>query len=218
MVNHELFALFGQEEQKRLASLLEMGLDGVPTGMTPFQIKHFVLNRQEFPTDFAQFQQAKLELYQRIQTLLDLYYQHREAKAKIKLAEGKTEELEKKPDGKIKEAEIELQMIEAEKNQLQIVSIKKQAMDKLNEMIAFGETYKKFKKFDELSLEELSRHEEEYWRIKSAYYPELLERYGLTPSGFMSLPHEEGGLQALIEIQQKQLNPPKGTRRRCKVK
>jgi hypothetical protein len=202
------------DNKEGIASLFDFNLNGVSTSMSPFQIRFFVLNKREFPTDFAQFQQSKLELYQRIQILFDLYYQFREASANIKLSEGKIEQLENEPDGKIKEANIELQKIEIEKNKFKILSIKKQAMDKLNEMIVFGETYKKFKKFDEMKPEEIAKNEEEAFRIKSAYYPELLERYGLTPSGFLKLPHENGGLEALIDIQQKQLNPPKGYRKR----
>ena len=57
---------------------------------------------------------------------------------------------------------------------------------------------------------ELDKHEEENWKIKSVYYPELPERYGLTPSGFLKLPHENGGLNALIALQKKALNLPKG--------
>ncbi len=32
--------------------------------------------------------------------------------------------------------------------------------------------------------------EDEYWEIKSMYYPELIERYCLTKDGFLKLPHE----------------------------
>jgi hypothetical protein len=208
-----LSVLFDNNKEA-ISSLFNFNFDGAPTCMSAFQIRRFVLNRREFPTDFAQFQQAKLELYQRIQILFDLYFQFREANAQIKLAEGKIEQLEKEPDGKIKEANIELQKIEIEKNKFKIINIKKQAMDKLNEMLVFGETYKKFKKFDEMKPEELAKHEEESWRIKSAYFLELHERYGLTPSGFLKLPHENGGLKALIDIQQKKLNPPKGYRKK----
>jgi len=212
----KILSLFDEkfEKRKEIEQLLEINLDGFFAHMTPFQIQHFVFNKKEFPTDFAQFQQAKLELYHRIQTLFDLYYQFRKANAEVKLAEGTIEGLEKEPDGKTKEAKVELQKIEIEKNKFQIVGIKKQAMDKVNEMVVFADTYQKFKKFDEMTAEELAKYEEEVWRIKSAYYPELPERYGLTPSGFIKLPHENGGLQALIEMQQRQLNPPKGTRGR----
>ena len=120
------------------------------------------------------------------------------------------EELQREKGGKIKEARIELKKIEIEKNNFQIVNIKKIAKDKLNEALVFYKVYQKYKKFDEMDTAELAKHEEENWKIKSVYYPELPERYGLTPSGFLKLPHENGGLNALIALQKKALNPPKG--------
>lgn len=189
--------LFENSDSDRLKPLLEIDFKGVTLGMTPFQIRHFVLNRKEFCTDFAQFQQAKLELYHRVMVLFDLYYQYRKASAEIKLAEGEIERLMNEPDGKIKEAKIELQEIEIEKNQFQILNIKKQAKDKLAEALVFYDVYQRYKYFDEMSKEELEKYEEESWKIKSAYYPELTERYGLTPNGILKLPHEEGGIEAL---------------------
>lgn len=189
--------------------LFELNLDGVQTCMTPFQIQHFVLNRQEFTTDFAQFQQAKLELYQRQQIFYDLYYQYRKAQAEIKLFEAENEELQKQPDGKIKEAKLELKQIEVDKSQWQLASIKKQAADKLREALVFLKTYTAYKKFDKMKQEELAKYEEESWRIKSAYYSELKERYGLTPTGFLQLPHERGGLKALIEQENLRLKEAK---------
>ena len=203
----ELYALVDNENA---SELFNFNLNGVQTCMTPFQIEHFVLNKKEFPTDFAQFQQAKLELYHQLQTLFERLFDYREKKANIKLMEGEIEELQREKGGKIKEARIELKKIEIEKNNFQIVNIKKIAKDKLNEALVFYKVYQKYKKFDEMDTAELAKHEEENWKIKSVYYPELLERYGLTPSGFLKLPHENGGLNALIALQEKVLNLPKG--------
>ena len=202
----ELYALVDNENA---SELFNFNLNGVQTCMTPFQIEHFVLNKKEFPTDFAQFQQAKLELYQQLQTLFERLFDYREKKANIKLVEGEIEELQREKGGKIKEARIELKKIEIEKNNFQIGNIKKIAKDKLNEALVFYKVYQKYKKFDEMDTAELAKYEEENWKIKSVYYPELPERYGLTPSGFLKLPHENGGLNALIALQKKALNPPR---------
>ena len=180
---------------------LNIKIDGLTFGMTDFQINNFVLNKQEFPTPYSQFLQARMEIHTRINTFIDQYYQYRECLAKILLAEGKMEKIEKEETyPKIKEAKIELQRIEIEKNGLRMDSIKKQAEDKMKELQVFYETYKKHRHFETDLPEEIQAKEEEYWRIKSGYYPELRDRYGLTPSGFITLPHETGGLKKLIEL------------------
>ncbi len=184
-------------DQKSIEFLSEIEMDGVQLGMTPFQIQHFVLNRREFTTDFAQFQQAKLELYHRLQNLFDLYYQRRTARANILLAEGTIENLERKKPGKIRDAKIELQKVELDRNNFTLLNIQHTAMEKLKEASVFKKVYDKYKKFDSMKPEEIAKLEEEAWRIKSAYYPELGERYGLTPSGFLALPHEKNGIKEL---------------------
>lgn len=184
--------------------LFDINLNNIKLGMTEFQIKNFVLNKKEFTNPLFIFHQTKLELFNRIQSIHDLYYQYKTFKAKIKLAEGRIEELKTKRDisnEKIREAKIELQELEIEKSNIAIINIKKQAQEKLNETLIFYEIFKEYELLDCATTEELKRLEEEGWKIKSAYYPELLERYGLTPKGFLSLPHENGGLKVLIEIQ-----------------
>lgn len=184
-------------DRKSIGFLSELELDGVQLGMTPFQIEHFVLNRREFTTDFARFQQAKLELYHRLQTLFDLYYQHRTARANILLAEGTIEDLQRQKPGKTKDSRIELQKIEIERNNLMLLNIRHTAGEKLREAAVFKKVYDRYKKFDSMKPKEMAKLEEEAWRIKSAYYPELKERYGLTPEGFLKLPHEKNGIKNL---------------------
>ena len=204
MIDNKITSLlFGNNKEIEKISI---DLSGIQLGMSSFQIYNFVLNKKEFPTEFAQFQQAKMELYTRVQTFDDLYYQYRKANAKMKLAEATIEDLEISTNisQKMKDAKIELQEIEIEKNKLAIINIKKQATEKLSEALTFYEVYKKYQHFEKLSDKEISEHEIESWKIKSAYYPELLERYGLTPNGFLQLPHERGGLEKLIENMEKE--------------
>ncbi|GEM_PF-3584204 len=195
-MDKNILVIFDDKEGEKLADL---SLKGVQTSMTPFQINHFVLNRQEFTTDFARFQQAKFELYKRVQNFYDLYYQYREASAEIDLLNAEIEQTGKSVS-KTKEAKTELKRIAVERHKFKIACIKKEASDRLEEALVFLAVYEKHKHFDELSREEMEKHEEEAWRIKSAYYPELRDRYGLTPKGFLKLPHEGGrGLKGLIE-------------------
>lgn len=188
-----------------------MKIEGLTFGMTPFQINHFVLNKQEFPTPYSQFLQARIEIYTRVNTFIDFYYQYRECLAKIRLAEGRIQQMESESNEKIswsqaqafkeiKEARLELQRIEIEKNRLRLNSIQSQAEDKMREIQVFYETYKKHRHFETDPPEEIQMAEEEYWKTKSGYYPELRDRYGLTPAGFLTLPHENGGLETLIRL------------------
>ena len=180
---------------------LNIKIDGLTFEMTEFQINHFVLNKQEFPTPYSQFLQARMEIHTRVNTFIDQYYQYRECLAKILLSEGRMEKIEKEETYlKIKEAKLELQRIEIEKNGLRMNSIRSHAEDKIRELQVFYETYKKHRHFETDPPEEIKAAEEEYWKTKSAYYPELRDRYGLTPSGFITLPHENGGLEKLIEL------------------
>lgn len=201
--NNELLTLFNEKSDvDNLKEILDIDTGKVPLGMTKFQIENFVLNKREFPTDLMKFQQAKMEIYTRIQSFADMYYQYREAKAKIKLAEGRIEDLKNNSPNlniKIKDAKIELQEIEIEKNQYSLKSIQHTAKEKLKEAAIFYKTYSEFRNFELLNTEELAKLEEEGWRIKSQYYPELQQRYCLTPQGFISLPHEQDRLKVLTE-------------------
>lgn len=181
--------------------ITDIDIGRIPIGMTQFQIENFVLNRKEFSTPLMQYSQAKMELYSRINIFVDDWYQLREAKAKIMLAEGRIEELNanKELNSKIREAKIELQQIEIDKNQFKLGNIEKQAKDKLREAIVFHNTFNKYRYLEDLPKEELDKMEEEGWRIKSAYYHELVDRYGLTPRGQIEYPHEIEGLSGLLK-------------------
>lgn len=191
------------DDASALSPLMELDIRGVRLGMSEFQLEHFVLNRREFPTDFAQFMQAKLELHHRVNVLFDLWYRYRKALAEIKLAEGEIEKIECEEDKfvTLREAKIELQRLEIEKNGFIMRSLKQEASDKLSEALFFARIYKQLNSFEKMTREEIARFEEETWKIKSAYYSELQERYGLFPHGFEKLPHEKGGLKSLIETQ-----------------
>lgn len=184
----------------------------VSSGMSAFQINHFVLNRQEFPNDYAQFLQARTELYLRANIIIDLYFQYRECAAKIKLAQGRIEKTQKEEQiPKIKEAKTELQNIEIDKNRFRMDIIKNQAEEKVKEASVFYKVYSQNKHFETDAPEQVQKAEEEYWKMKSAYYPELWQRYCLTPEGFKKLPHELGGLDALADSFRKSL--PSGRKR-----
>jgi hypothetical protein len=167
-------------------------------GMSEFQIKHFVLNRKEFPTDFSQFNQSKFEMGSRLMTLIDLGLKYKKNNIKIELLQ---ERIKSTFPTKSKETELlnKLKEIDIERLRLSNESLVHQANKSALEIKSFYAIYKKFEKFNDISDEEAKKLEKEDWLIKSGYYVELQQRYGLTPEGFHLLPHEQGGLQKLIE-------------------
>lgn len=196
---------------EKIREIFSIDLAFIPaeSGMSEFQLKHFLISEREFPTDLMKFRHAKFEIKHRRNIFIDLYYQYRESEAKIKLAEGEIEDFQSVQDShninsgtnqKIKDAKIELQRIEIEKNRYKIHTIEEEAAKILTETKIIYDIYNKFKKFDEMSKEELLELEEDGWKVKSAYYPELQERYWLTPEGFEKLPHENGGLKTLLNF------------------
>ncbi len=167
-------------------------LEKINLGMTELQINYFVLNRKEFTNDFALFKQAKFELYSRIQVLTDLYYEYKTTLAKDKLYIGEYKEasVTNYANNDIKEGKLELILIKTERNNIKTINIRKQIQDKLKEANSFYKVYKKYKYIEELSEEEIKKLEEESWKIKTCYYPELTARYNFTPSGYIPYEHE----------------------------
>ncbi len=214
--SEQILSIFtNNEDKEKISQLIDIDIK-IPIGMTEYQINNFVLNKKEFCTHLFQYQQAKMELFSRVQGFIDSYYQIREAQAKIKLSEGRIEELNNinntntnntntnntNINQKVREAKIDLQQIEIEKNQFKLISIEKQAKEKLREALVFYQTFNQYKYLEDLPQEELNKMEEEGWRIKSAYFPELPSRYNLTPRGRSLYPHEIGGLPLLEQLQE----------------
>lgn len=187
--NHFILDIFQNESRKDLASVLE-NIETVPLGMSEFQINHFVLNGIEFPTDWAKFQHIKLQLRVAIGSLVDMYFQIQEAHATIALAKGQIEELENGVKSKVSSAKQKLRQISIEKNEFKINSVKQTAYEKLREIMCFYALFQNLKKFNSITLEESKQLEEETWKIRAMYNPEFKNRYGLSPAGFLKLPHE----------------------------
>lgn len=186
----------------KLEPLFDIDFNNFYTGMSEFQIKHFVLNRKEFTNDIHQLEQVKFEIWKRIMTFFDMYYQHHKTQAEIELAQGEIEDIESDTslNSKKKNAKITLQRLEIEKNSFISYNTKNEARKILTECSYFYDAYKELKYVEELSPEEKQKLWEEGWHIKSAYDQLLTERYGLTPKGFLRLAHEEGGLKGLLDM------------------
>ena len=183
--------------------LLAIGIPKVPLGMSDYQVKHFVMNFREFPTPFAQYAQSKLEVYSALNAIWDMYYNCRKALLDKALAECEIERLMSAEQTQRTEIEIELQRLEIEKCDFAIANLRLSAMSKLAELKSFMDIYKTYQYLEDESAEALSILEDESWRIKSAYFSDIQERYGLSPGGFGCLPHQMGGIEALLKLEDK---------------
>jgi len=204
----DILTIFDKDklDLSNIEKLFNVDIKGLTFGMTSFQINHFVINKKEFATDFSQFRQSRFEIRNRILTLIDLYYSYREYIINKKLAEGKIEKISAEEKyQKIKDAKIELQLLDIDKNNFKINGALNEATKIMQEIQSLYAVYNKYRQFESLSQNEIDKFEEEYWLLKSAYYPELPERYNLTPAGFIKYPHEvEDGIQKLAYEAKKQ--------------
>ncbi len=180
----QLLVLLNDEQKKLIGSVQLSG------AMTPFQIRHFVLNKREFPTPFAQLQQAKREIIVRRNSLVEASFEYRKALATKEIEEMELEALKAQPPSRLRDAQIALAEIRVQEQAWKAETIKERAQEQLSEVAVFLETYHQHAHLEQESDETLAKLEEEYWRIKSAYYPEMREMYQLTPDGFEALPHE----------------------------
>lgn len=203
-----ILSLFKDNQSKqKIDEIFSIDLSPIPTESTlsQFQVEKLVLNRKEFCTDLMQFRHAKEEIRVRKFLFIDLYYQYKEAEAKILLNEGEIEDLQSNNqiNPKIKEGKIKLLQNEIDKNKFRMQVLDSEAITKLQQAILFYNVYNKYKHFEDASKEDIIKLEEEGWRIKSGYYQELVDRQGITPEGILKFPHEDKGLQGLIEERSK---------------
>mgnify|MGYP003394376882 CR=1 FL=1 len=202
-MSEDILSMFDKEklDLSNIEKMFNVDIKGLTFGLTSFQINNFVLNKREFTTDFAQFKQSRFEIRNRLLVLIDLYYQYREYIINKKLAEGRIEKIKNEEKyEKIKDARVELQQLDIDKNDFRIGGTLNEATKIIQEIQSLYTVYSKYRHFELLPQDKIDKLEEECWLLKSAYYSELPERYNLTPAGFVKYPHEvEGGVQRLIQ-------------------
>jgi len=165
-----------KELYEKIKKLIPEILAKTYLGMTEYQIKNFVLNKKEFPTEWAKLQQAKVELYVRFKNIILLYFDWLEAKAKAKLYE---EQMKALSDSPIDKAKKEIYRVKMLKELFKMDEIVKIVNDKIKESKAFLDVYEKYKHLDNLSEEEQKKLIEDTWRRKVIQMPTVFEeRYG----------------------------------------
>lgn len=206
---NNIVKLFDDPNKELLKSLLDVDIDNLiasTSGTTRFRLLHLTaLGEKESPNDYLKYEQVKIEYYNRIKLFIDLLYQYNKAQADMMVIEAEIDELNinKELSTKLIQAKIAQHNVENDRLEYQIFTIKKIASAKLAELNILKELYDRLKYIDDIPQNEKAKLEEEGYRIKSAYFQELIDRYGLTPQGFIKYPHEEGGLKGLLEVYQK---------------
>jgi hypothetical protein len=82
LVMPDLNLVVGKDNKELCTAVLDM-FQTVPQGMTAFQIENFVLSDKDFPTVDSKWWQAKLELWVRLQNVIQMHYDYRKRVAKI---------------------------------------------------------------------------------------------------------------------------------------
>lgn len=147
-----MFKLILSGQDTSILNEIERFFSDLQLGMSQFQISHFVLNDRDFPLPFSKYRQAKLELWNRYNSLIDLEYDFKKTvleQKKLRVQEQKKKyELHKyrlAPDHTKQEIEIDIDLIvlEREKKETLLLSIKKIAAEKFREMRVFVEEIRK---------------------------------------------------------------------------
>lgn len=80
------------EDQISMIKMVVKKFPSIPQGMTSYQIKMFVFNEEEFPTPYAVYYQAVLEIWVRVQTIMNSIMEIKmtNQRGKIKNAEAQS--------------------------------------------------------------------------------------------------------------------------------
>ena len=83
-MNNKILKIIETTEDKQLFEKIGELFNKFETGATTIQIENFILNNIEFPTNYSKFIQSQLEISNRFNRIIDLYYNLRETEIKIK--------------------------------------------------------------------------------------------------------------------------------------
>lgn len=179
------FELIENVENKELCKSILNMFQTVPQGMTSFQIQNFVLSNKSFPTADSKWWQAKLELWVRVQNVIQMHYDYRKFKAKIKEFTARVLEHQymleanglKSYEIMKSEAIIDRLTVNIEENEFLLVITQKGINDKLKEINAFWEVMQEMGKHMKFSMDDKEEQEESFWLAKSKYDSELINRF-----------------------------------------
>lgn len=184
LIMPDLNLVAGKDNKELCSAVLDM-FQTVPQGMTAFQIQNFVLSDKDFPTVDSKWWQAKLELWVRLQNVIQMHYDHRTRSAKIKeLKADIMEQADIASDLCIKDYEMlraeaiaERLTVEVEENEFSLAMIQKGIGDKMKEMDTFWQAMQDLEGHMQFSKEDKEEQEVAFWTAKSRYDAELTRRF-----------------------------------------
>jgi len=179
----DLSLVTGKDNKELCNAVLKM-FETVPQGMTAFQIHNFVLSNKDFPTADSKWWQAKLELWVRLQNVIQMHYDYRKSKAKKRELLARIEELQDKIIQAEKQytrdkysAHSDILQVEIEENDFSMVMIQKGIGDKTKEMQSFWDAMQHLEGQMQFSKEDKEEQEVAFWLAKSRYDAELTQRF-----------------------------------------
>jgi len=159
-----------------------------------FQIRNFILNDFDFPTDAGKYHQCVRELYSRYDNLINLSHEYKKTQHEIEIAEIQKERLlrnlsKASDDLDIREINslIKMQDIEIEHKMLRIESIKKNASESIREMRVFMDVVETIDKYipnefrDANGLPDKEKSELEFWVHRQMVCEQMSEDPNRTP-------------------------------------
>ncbi len=167
--------LLSSKGEKELISTAFNEAKFLPTGMTSFQIKNFVLSDQNFPTPDSKFWQCRLEMWSRMQSVMSSYFLFRKTQAELEIQEGELEVWSAKPDcnEKVRNGNIRLKEVEIQEKEFQLFTIGKSTAEALREMSVYRDEFEELKKHIKHNPDDKETQEFEFWFNKAKTDPKL---------------------------------------------
>lgn len=164
-----------KKEYKDIVNKAEKFFEPLHQGHSDFQIKHFILQDDEFPLPDSKYYQAMLEVYSRYENLISQHYEYKKTSNEIKLLEFDIEDITKAPvEDKRKEVMIDMKQDEIALKELRMKSIKKSVESTLREMRCFVGCMEELK--PQLKYKDYESMQKEHWLRRYAIQKKKGER------------------------------------------
>lgn len=143
----------------------------------PYLMEVSVLNDVKHPTPDAKYWQANLERSVMYQNLVMLSYDYKEAEADIEIKKAMMDEQIKK-DTPISRAKARKLYVQIERLQTQLAGMKKEADDRVREIIGWTEIMDKLEPHLEFSNTDQNEHMAKSYPLRFARQKELMQQVG----------------------------------------
>lgn len=161
--------LLATPEERELVSTAFKEAEFLPTGMTGFQIKNFVLSDQNFPTPDSKFWQCRLEMWSRMQSVMGQYFNFRKTQAELEILEGQYEEWEENLEAntKIRRGNMRKLEVEMQEKEFHLFTIGKSTTEALRELSVYKEEFERLKEHIKHNPQDKESQELDFWIAKA---------------------------------------------------